>query len=46
MDNVMYFKENFKLGKWLVARSFANMGAVSTYPFLLAYFGRSGGMGD
>jgi len=32
------FKDNFHLGKWLVARSFANMGAVSIYPIALASF--------
>lgn len=32
------FKSNFQLGKWLVARSFANMGAVSIYPIALASF--------
>ncbi len=32
------FKENFKLGKWLTARSFANMGAVSIYPIALVSF--------
>jgi O-antigen/teichoic acid export membrane protein len=32
------FKDNFHLGKWLLARTFANMGAVSIYPLALAAF--------
>ncbi len=32
------FKNNFRLGKWIVARSLVNTGAVSLYPFLLTYF--------
>lgn len=32
------FKSNYQLGKWLVARNFANMGAVSIYPIALATF--------
>ena len=32
------FKDNFQLGKWLVARNFAYIGAVSVYPIALASF--------
>jgi len=32
------FIDNFRLGKWLVARTFANMGAVYIYPITLATF--------
>jgi O-antigen/teichoic acid export membrane protein len=32
------FKDNFQIGKWLVARTFAFMGAVTIYPIALASF--------